>query len=162
MDSGFRRNDGGVRWGGVEHFMTFGCLLFSLRRSLIRRPLIVLRGPIAVRLRMHLWPDFVFPADAGIHVSFPCVYMLASWRKGTLYVGVTSNLPQRVWQHREDLVEGFTKHYGVHLLVWYEVHDTMRGAIAREKAIKEWKRAWKIELIEAANPDWRDLYDGLA
>ncbi len=91
----------------------------------------------------------------------PCVYMLASWRKGTLYVGVTSNLPQRVWQHREDLVDGFTKLYGVHLLVWYEVHDNMGNAIAREKAIKGWKRAWKIELIEAANPDWRDLYDGL-
>ena len=92
----------------------------------------------------------------------PCVYMLASWRKGTLYVGVTSNLLQRVWQHKEDMVEGFTKRYGVHVLVWYQLHDTMKSAIVREKAIKEWKRAWKIELIEAANPEWWDLFDGLA
>ena len=87
--------------------------------------------------------------------------MLASWRKGTLYVGVTSNLLQRVWQHKEDMVEGFTKRYGVHLLVWYEAHDTMNSAIAREKAIKGWKRAWKIELIEAENSDWRDRYNEL-
>ena len=92
----------------------------------------------------------------------PCVYMLASWRKGTLYAGVTSDLPLRVWEHREDLVDGFTKKYAVHMLVWYEVHDTMMSAITREKTIKGWKRAWKIEMIEAANPDWRDLYDGLA
>jgi len=91
----------------------------------------------------------------------PCVYMLASWRKGTLYVGVTSNLPQRVWQHKDDMVEGFTKRYGVHLLVWYEAHDTMNSAIAREKAIKGWERAWKIELIEAENSDWHDRYNEL-
>jgi putative endonuclease len=88
----------------------------------------------------------------------PCVYMLASKRNGTLYVGVTSNLPQRVWQHKNDLVEGFTRRYGVHALVWYEVHETMENAIAREKTIKEWKRQWKIDLIEAMNPEWRDLY----
>ena len=74
---------------------------------------------------------------------------------------MTSNLVQRVWQHKSDLVDGFTSRYGVHTLVWYETHDTMLSAIAREKAIKEWKRAWKIELIEAMNPDWHDLYDGL-
>ena len=76
-------------------------------------------------------------------------------------MGVTSNLAQRVWQHKSDLVEGFTKRYGVHTLVWYEVHATMESAIAREKAIKEWKRAWKMALIEKSNPQWRDLYEEL-
>lgn len=85
--------------------------------------------------------------------------MLASRKNGTLYVGVTSDLVQRVWQHKNDLADGFTKQYGVHLLVWYEMHATMEAAIAREKAIKEWKRAWKLALIEADNPQWRDLYD---
>ena len=88
----------------------------------------------------------------------PCVYILASRRNGTLYAGVTSNLPARVLQHRQHLVPGFTQRYCVHTLVWYEVHETMESAIAREKAIKEWKRAWKIELIEGSNPTWRDLY----
>ena len=88
----------------------------------------------------------------------PCVYLLASKRNGTLYTGVTSDLVQRVWQHQNGVVEGFTKRYGVHLLVWFELHETMLSAIAREKAIKEWKRAWKIELIETSNPTWRDLY----
>ena len=91
----------------------------------------------------------------------PCVYLLASKRNGTLYVGVTSNLPQRVWQHKSNLVEGFTKRYRVHMLVWYELCGTMEAAITREKAIKEWKRAWKIRLIEESNPDWLDLYPGL-
>ena len=91
----------------------------------------------------------------------PCVYILASKRNGTLYVGVTSNLVQRIWQHRNDEVEGFTQKYKVHTLVWYEVHETMESAIAREKAIKEWQRAWKLELIEAANPDWADLFGEL-
>lgn len=89
------------------------------------------------------------------------MYILASKRNGTLYVGVTSDLIQRVWQHRNDLAEGFTKRYGVHRLVWYEQCGTMQTAIAREKAIKEWKRAWKIKLIEEVNPDWRDLYEDL-
>ena len=88
----------------------------------------------------------------------PCVYILASKRHGTLYVGVTTNLPQRIWQHKNDLAPGFTQRYGVHTLVWYEVHETMESAITREKRIKEWRRAWKIELIEAGNPQWRDLY----
>ena len=92
----------------------------------------------------------------------PCVYILASKRNGTLYVGVTSNLIQRVWQHKNDLVAGFTKRYGVHTLVWYEGHETMESAIGREKAIKEWKRAWKLELIEQGNSAWRDLYGELA
>lgn len=91
----------------------------------------------------------------------PCVYLLASKRNGTLYVGVTSNLVQRIWQHKNDLLEGFTRRYSVHMLVWYEACGTMQAAIAREKAIKEWKRAWKIRLIEEKNPDWRDLYGDL-
>ena len=91
----------------------------------------------------------------------PCVYILASKRNGTLYVGVTSDLIQPVWQHKNDVIEGFTKRYGVHKLVWYEECGTMETAIGREKAIKEWKRAWKIRLIEDHNPEWRDLYDEL-
>jgi len=91
----------------------------------------------------------------------PCVYMLASRRNGTLYTGVTSNLVQRVWQHQNNLVAGFTKRYAVHTLVWFELHETMESAIAREKAIKEWRRAWKLDLIEAANPQWRDLYSDI-
>jgi len=89
----------------------------------------------------------------------PCVYILASQRNGTLYTGVTSNLPQRTWQHRQGLGEGFTNRYEVHHLVWYEPHENMMSAIAREKAIKKWNRAWKVELIEASNPEWRDLYE---
>ena len=88
----------------------------------------------------------------------PCVYILASRRNGTLYIGVTSNLIGRVYQHREELAAGFTKKYSVHRLVWYEPHATMESAIIREKALKEWKRAWKVELIERDNPQWRDLY----
>lgn len=91
----------------------------------------------------------------------PCVYLLASGRNGTLYTGVTADLIARVYQHREGLVDGFTKRYRVNLLVWYEFQPDMPAAIAREKAIKEWKRAWKIELIEASNQFWRDLYDDL-
>ncbi len=92
----------------------------------------------------------------------PCVYILASKRNGTLYIGMTSNLLQRVWQHKNDFVDGFTKRYGVHTLVWYESHETMEGAIMREKAIKEWNRAWKLKEIEKVNPSWRDLYGDLA
>jgi len=92
----------------------------------------------------------------------PCVYLLASRRNGTLYVGVTSDLARRVQAHKDDDVEGFTKRYGVHTLVWYEAHDSMEAAIAREKAIKEWKRAWKLALIEKANAEWRDLAEELS
>ena len=75
-----------------------------------------------------------------------------------MYIGVTSDLVRRVWEHRNDFIEGFTKRYRVHKLVWYEIHETMEGAISREKALKKWKRAWKIELIEKGNPEWSDLY----
>ena len=92
-------------------------------------------------------------------MKIPCVYILASKPNGTLYVGVTSDLIQRTWQHRNDFVEGFAKRYGVHRLVWYEVHECMESAIQREKAIKKWNRAWKIELIQKSNPTWRDLYN---
>ena len=91
----------------------------------------------------------------------PCVYMMASKRNGTLYIGVTSNLLFRISQHREGLLEGFTKKYSVHVLVWFEFHETMFQAIAREKEMKEWKRAQKIVLVEAHNPYWLDLYPGL-
>ncbi|WP_457097586.1 GIY-YIG nuclease family protein [Lysobacter sp. P5_B9] len=88
----------------------------------------------------------------------PCVYILASQRNGTLYIGVTSDLVKRVYEHKTDAVEGFTRKYGVHTLVWYEQHPTMTSAIEREKALKEWKRTWKLKLIENSNPEWRDLY----
>ena len=87
------------------------------------------------------------------------VYILCSKRNGTLYIGVTSDLVRRIWEHRNDLVEGFTKRYGVHRLVWYELHKSMESAIQREKRLKEWRRTWKLELIERTNPDWEDLYD---
>lgn len=87
------------------------------------------------------------------------VYILASRRNGTLYTGVTSNLVQRVWQHKRGLVEGFASKYRVKDLVYFEVHQAALSAIAREKQIKKWKRAWKLKLIEENNPDWSDLYD---
>lgn len=89
----------------------------------------------------------------------PAVYILASKRNGTLYIGVTSDLIARTWQHRTDAVSGFTRDYGVHRLVYYELHDTMYAAITREKQIKKWNRAWKVQLIERANRDWVDLWD---
>jgi putative endonuclease len=89
----------------------------------------------------------------------PAVYILASKRNGTLYVGVTSNLQKRVWEHKNDLVQGFTKRYGVHHLAYYELHEDMMSAITREKQMKKWNRAWKVRLIERHNPDWKDLWD---
>jgi putative endonuclease len=89
----------------------------------------------------------------------PCVYILTNRRNGTLYVGVTSDLTRRIWEHKEDMVDGFTKRYNLHMLVYTEFHATMEEAILREKRIKKWRRDWKITLIEKANPTWRDLYD---
>ncbi len=89
----------------------------------------------------------------------PAVYILATKRNGTLYIGVTSDLVKRIWEHQNNLVEGFTKRYGVHRLVWVELHESMESAIQREKRLKGWKRAWKLQLIESNNPNWRDLYD---
>jgi putative endonuclease len=87
------------------------------------------------------------------------VYILASRRNGTLYTGFTSNPVNRIANHKNDLIEGFTKRYGVHRLVWFEIHQDVHAAIRREKRIKRWRRAWKLRLIEAMNPDWEDLYD---
>jgi putative endonuclease len=91
----------------------------------------------------------------------PTVYLLASRRNGTLYLGVTSDLIGRIHKHRNGLLPGFTQEYGVKLLVWFELHPTMESAIVREKRIKKWNRAWKLELIEVDNPDWRDLAEEL-
>ena len=88
----------------------------------------------------------------------PCVYILVSERNGTLCIGVTSDLVKRIWEHKSDFVEGFTKQHQVHTLVWYEMHGSMESAITREKQLKEWKRQWKIELIEKSNPYWNGLY----
>jgi putative endonuclease len=89
------------------------------------------------------------------------VYILASRRNGTLYIGVSNDVLRRTWEHKNDLVEGFTKKYGVHILVWYEFHEDIHVAIAQEKRLKRWNRAWKIKLIETANSGWNDLYDRL-
>ena len=86
------------------------------------------------------------------------VYMLASKRNGTLYIGVTNNLLERVNQHKNNLVDGFTKKYDVHNLVYYEAYKNINDAITREKCVKKWKRKWKLELIESFNPNWEDLY----
>ena len=89
----------------------------------------------------------------------PAVYILANRRNGTIYVGVTSDLVKWIGEHKNNMVEGFTKRYHVHQLVWYELHESMESAIMREKRLKDWKRAWKLQLIESKNPDWLDLYN---
>lgn len=90
-----------------------------------------------------------------------CVYILASKRNGTLYIGVTSDLLKRIWQHKNKLVDGFTQEYNVNRLVYYEIHPGAESAIIREKQMKKWRRAWKLRLIEGKNPGWKDLYDDL-
>ena len=106
----------------------------------------------------------VIPAKAGIQEGWLgvakqfFVYIMASRRNGTLYIGVTSNLIQRVWNHKQGLVEGFTSKYQVGMLVYLEPHETAESAITREKQLKKWERAWKIRLAEHSNPEWRDLY----
>jgi putative endonuclease len=91
----------------------------------------------------------------------PAVYIMASERNGTLYIGVTSDLVQRVWQHRNDAAQGFTQQYNVHSLVYFEQHQDMLAAIQREKQLKRWNRSWKINLIQRDNPTWRDLWDDI-
>ena len=86
------------------------------------------------------------------------MYIMVSKRNGTLYVGVTSSLPSRVWEHKNNIIEGFTKKYNVHMLVYFEQHTKIQLAIKREKQIKKWNRKWKLKLIEAKNPEWKDLY----
>jgi putative endonuclease len=106
------------------------------------------------------------PAKAGIHnapaeafMRRPCVYILASKPNGTLYIGVTSDIVRRAWEHKNNAVDGFTKKYHVHTLVYIEQHETMPAAITREKQMKKWQRSWKLALITRSNPAWRDLYD---
>ena len=94
-------------------------------------------------------------------VRQPAVYILASKRNGTLYIGMTSDLKKRTWEHKNDLADGFTRKYGVHRLVYYELHEDMISAITREKQIKKWNRAWKLELIEEQNPRWLGLSEGI-
>ncbi|RDS78864.1 GIY-YIG nuclease family protein [Dyella monticola] len=91
----------------------------------------------------------------------PCVYILASRKRGTLYVGVTSDLITRIWQHKTRVTKCFTNQYHAHVFVWFELHGTMESAVLREKAIKNWKREWKIRLVEDGNPQWVDLYPSL-
>jgi putative endonuclease len=91
-------------------------------------------------------------------MKHPCVYIVASKRYGTLYIGVTSDLVKRIWEHKNGAADGFTTRYRLHTLVWYEQHETMNSAISREKLLKTWKRRWKLNLIESMNPEWRDLY----
>ena len=90
------------------------------------------------------------------------VYIVASRRNGTLYTGMTDNLPRRAWEHATGVIPGFTKQYGVKMLVWYEVHDSREAALFRERQLKKWNRAWKLELIEKMNPAWRDLAEEIA
>jgi len=89
------------------------------------------------------------------------VYILSSKKNGTLYIGVTSDLIKRVWEHKNNVVEGFTKKYSVHNLVYFEIYEDIEQAIKREKQLKRWNRKWKLELIEKSNPDWVDLYEGI-
>jgi len=96
--------------------------------------------------------------DRDMNEKLPAVYILTNKRRGTLYTGVTSDLPARVWQHKNNAVRGFSKKYQLHRLVYFEMHENMLSAITREKQLKWWKRPWKFELIEKDNPDWRDLY----
>jgi putative endonuclease len=92
-------------------------------------------------------------------MKIPCVYILTNKPDGTLYIGVTSNLAARIFQHKNNFVDSFSKKYNLHLLVYYEVHENMYSAITREKCLKKWNREWKIQLIESMNPVWRDLYN---
>jgi len=97
-----------------------------------------------------------------MNYRLPSVYILSNRKNGTLYTGVTSNLIKRIWEHKNGVVDSFTKRYGVHRLVWFEMHDNMESAIQREKRLKKWKRQWKINLIEETNPNWRNLYEEIA
>jgi putative endonuclease len=107
------------------------------------------------------------PAKAGIQRVYVMkmlgsyVYIITNKRNGTLYTGVTSDLKKRVWEHKEGVIDGFSKKYGLKSLVWFEVHDDIEEAIRREKQIKKWERKWKLRMIEEKNSGWRDLYEGL-
>ncbi|MFC3652570.1 GIY-YIG nuclease family protein [Dyella humi] len=103
----------------------------------------------------------VFGTTGLMQLRQPSVYMLTNKRNGVLYVGVTSDLVQRIWQHRSGFVSSFTRHHGAYNLVWYERHETLESAIRREKLLKKWHRRWKLALIENTNPYWNDLYSTL-
>jgi putative endonuclease len=90
--------------------------------------------------------------------KLPCVYIITNKKNGTLYVGVTTRLQQRIWQHKEKVIDGFSKQYGLNMLVYYELHDSVESAIVREKQLKKWNRQWKLKLINRMNLEWRDLY----
>jgi putative endonuclease len=119
---------------------------------------------IAQRFRINVMPGLTghpekqMTGGQVLQGKQPCVYILASKRNGTLYIGVTSNLARRMYQHKNHFVAGFTKRYGIEMLVWYEIHATMESAIMREKQLKKWNRSWKIRLIESENRHWEDLY----
>ncbi len=132
-----------LRWIPASAGMTTCAVLASCRHAGLDKPALYL-------IRGH-------PEDSSMDRQ-PAVYILANKRNGTLYVGVTSDLIKRIWQHRNNVVQGFTKRYSVHQLVYYELHDTMESAITKEKTLKNWKRAWKLQLIESNNPNWQDLY----
>lgn len=143
---------------GESQDVANAALFLAVRRKFLHH------RPHHLRQRRDVHVDgFVVPAKAGTQdfdlVFLPCVYILASGRNGTLYIGVTSDLVKRVWQHKSDFVRDLPNGIQVHSLVWFEVHGSMELAIKKgEKTIKEWKRRWKLELIERANPDWKDLY----
>jgi len=130
-------------WIPASAGMTMYAVLASCRHAGLDKP-----APYLIRGH---------PEDSSMNRQ-PAVYILANKRNGTLYVGVTSDLIKRIWQHRNNVVQAFTKRYDVHQLVYYELHDTMESAITKEKTLKNWKRAWKLQLIERSNPNWQDLY----
>jgi putative endonuclease len=109
-----------------------------------------------------LWPASPESINLGTARVVYYVYILASRKHGTLYIGLTNDLVHRVYQHKTHAARGFTSRYGIHLLVWFECYDDVLNAIAREKELKKWRREWKINLIERSNPEWVDLYAGIA
>jgi putative endonuclease len=114
------------------------------------------------KLVYFLCAGIISDTDRGMSEKRPCVYILASERNSTLYVGVTSNITRRAWEHRSNAAGGFVRDYGVHRIMFVEFHEIMTDAILREKRIKKWRHAWKLQLIERHNPRWRDLFDELA
>jgi putative endonuclease len=111
-------------------------------------------------LRANIPVDILFKDEDMDYIS-PCVYILANRPHGVLYIGVSSNLARRVWEHKSKLVDGFSRRYDTDRLVWYEQHADIYSAITRERQLKKWNRNWKIELIEKLNPEWKDLYDDI-
>ena len=119
------------------------------------------RAAWPVILASRQYPQGGVPVVALKDMKTPCLYIITNKTHGTLYVGVTSDLVQRIWQHKNGLIEGFSKRYGLKMLVWFEQHESMESAIVRERNVKYWRRDWKIQLIEESNPTWRDLYSDI-